>query len=72
MADLNFNNRDPLRAVIALDRQVSRARAALQRTSELDPAFERRVAALVELVSRRDQVLGGAACSSKHRSEPRL
>jgi hypothetical protein len=48
---------DPLRAVIALDRQVTRARAALQRTSEVDPYFERRVAALVELVDKRDRIL---------------
>jgi hypothetical protein len=54
---LHFNTVDPLRAVIALDRQVSRARAVLQRTSEVHPAFERRVAALVELIDRRDGIL---------------
>jgi hypothetical protein len=48
---------DPLRAVIALDRKVSRARAVLQGTSEVHPHFERRVTALVELVDRRDRVL---------------
>jgi hypothetical protein len=46
-----------LRAVIALDRQVSQARSVLQRTSERHPEFERRVAALVDLVSKRDHVL---------------
>jgi hypothetical protein len=50
---------DPLRAVITLDRQVCRARAVLQRTSEKHPDFEHRVAALVELVDRRDRVLIG-------------
>ena len=53
----NSLHADPLRAVIALDRQVNQARAVLQRTSELHPDFERRVAALVELVSQRDHVL---------------
>jgi len=53
----NSNHNDPLRAVIALDRQVSEARAVLQRTSERHPDFERRVSMLVMLVSKRDQVL---------------
>ena len=57
---VNFDHLDPLRAVIVLDREVSRARAVLQRTSEVDAAFERRVAALIELVSRRDLVLAGS------------
>ena len=48
---------DPLRAVIALDRQVRQARAVLQRTSEIHPGFERRVATLGDLVSKRDRVL---------------
>ena len=55
MADLNY--RDPLRAVITLDRRVGAARSVLQRTNEAHPEFERRVAELVELVSKRDRVL---------------
>jgi len=51
------NHADPLRAVMALDQQVSQARAVLQRTSERHPDFERRVSALVKLVSKRDQIL---------------
>jgi hypothetical protein len=55
VADLKY--RDPLRAVITLDRRVGAARFVLQRTSEAHPEFERRVAELVELVSQRDRVL---------------
>lgn len=53
----HFNIVDPLRAVVALDRKVHLARAALLLTSELHPDFERRVAELVELVDKRDRVL---------------
>lgn len=48
---------DPLRAVIQLDQKVRQARTVLQHTRESHPQFERRVAALVELVARRDRVL---------------
>ena len=45
----------PLRALVALEERVNAARDRLQHTSECDPAFERRVKVLVELVRRRDR-----------------
>jgi hypothetical protein len=49
----------PLRALVALEDRVTLARVRLQRTSEVDPAFESRVRALVELVRKRDHALSG-------------
>jgi hypothetical protein len=43
-----------------LDRRIDRARSALQRISDADPAFERRVKTLVGLLARRD--LAPATC----------
>jgi len=54
-----FRNVVPLRTLAALDERVSLARARLQRTTEIDPAFERRVKVLVELVRKRDQAVAG-------------
>ena len=57
----------------ALEERVSLARVRLQRTTENDPAFERRLKALVELVRKRDDAVvvrriaedhNGGACSS--------
>ena len=45
----------PLRALVALEERVTAARGCLQQTSERDPAFERRVKVLVELVRKRDR-----------------
>ena len=42
---------------MALDNRIDLARTRLQWTTELDPAFERRVKVLVELVRKRDAVL---------------
>jgi len=50
----------PLREVLALDERVSRARQALQRTSDQDPSFERRIKVLVHLVEQREKALGRA------------
>ena len=47
----------PLRALAALEDRVTLARMRLQRTTEVDPAFERRVRTLVELVRKRDHAL---------------
>jgi hypothetical protein len=47
----------PLRALVALEERVNLARLRLQRTTEVDPAFERRVRVLVELVRKRDHAL---------------
>ena len=49
--------RDPLRALAVLDAKVDRARGILQRTREVDPAFERRVKVLVRLVAERDEAV---------------
>ncbi len=54
-----FRNVVPLRGLAALDEQVQVARARLQRTTEADPAFERRVRTLVALVRKRDRALSG-------------
>jgi|HubBroStandDraft_4_1064222.scaffolds.fasta_scaffold115487_3 hypothetical protein len=51
----------PLRALAALEERVNIARVRLQRTTEADPAFERRVKTLVELVRKRDHALSGDA-----------
>ena len=48
-----------LRALVALEERVNAARDRLQQTSERDPAFERRVQVLVELVSKRDRAFDG-------------
>ena len=48
-----------LRALAALDERVTLARVRLQRTTESDPAFERRVGVLVELVKKRDRAFTG-------------
>ena len=45
--------------LVALDERVDRARARLQRTTEADPAFERRVQTVVELVRKRDRASFG-------------
>jgi hypothetical protein len=49
----------PLRSLVALEERVNLARGRLQRTTEADPAFERRVQVLVELVRKRDHALSG-------------
>ena len=46
-----------MRALVAIEYRVNLARARLQRTTEADPAFERRVKVLVELVRQRDHTL---------------
>lgn len=46
-----------MRALVALEERVNLARLRLQRTTEVDPAFERRVRVLVELVRKRDHAL---------------
>jgi hypothetical protein len=46
----------PLRALAALEERVHLARVRLQRTTEVDPAFERRVRTLLDLVKKRDNV----------------
>ena len=48
-----------LPALIALEDRVSRAKVCLQRTSEADPAFERRVRTLIRLVDARDEACSG-------------
>jgi hypothetical protein len=53
----------PLRTLAALEERVTVARVRLQRTTEVDPAFERRVRALVDLVRKRDQALSGGGPS---------
>jgi hypothetical protein len=50
----------PLRALVALEERVNLARVRLQRTTEVDPAFEHRVKDLVELVRKRDHALSAA------------
>ena len=52
---------DTFRALVALDASVSRARLALQRTSDVHPRFERRVKRLIDLIDRRDRALSPAA-----------
>ena len=44
-----------MRALAVLEDRVNLARLRLQRTTEVDPAFERRVSVLVELVRKRDE-----------------
>jgi hypothetical protein len=53
----DYSNVVPLRALAALEERVTVARVRLQRTTEVDPAFERRVRGLVELVRKRDHAL---------------
>jgi len=53
----DYSNVVPLRALVALEDRVTLARVRLQRTTEVDPAFERRVRTLVELVRKRDHAL---------------
>jgi len=48
---------DLLRALIALDGMVDRARSDLQGTSETHPQLELRIQRLVRLVERRDHLL---------------
>jgi hypothetical protein len=49
----------PIRGLVALEDRVRVARIRLQQTTEADPAFERRVKVLVELVRKRDESLFG-------------
>ncbi len=49
---------DPFRDLLALDERIQRAQALLQQMSEGDPAFERRVDALVHLVETLDRIWG--------------
>ena len=53
----DYSNVVPFRALAALEERVTLARVRLQRTTEVDPAFERRVRVLVELVRKRDHAL---------------
>jgi hypothetical protein len=46
-----------LRSLLALEYRVGRAQRALQRTSDRDPAIERRIKALMRLVEMRDRAM---------------
>jgi hypothetical protein len=61
---MSRNSSDPLRTILILEQQVETARAALQRTPEVDPAFERRVSALVKLEDRRTKALASVGRGS--------
>ena len=56
---MRHRNTVPFRAIAALEERINLARVRLQRTTEADPAFERRVRVLVELVKKRDDALWG-------------
>ena len=45
-----------MRAMTAIEERVQLARVRLQRITELDPTFERRVKTLVDLVQKRDSL----------------
>ncbi len=59
-----FKTANTLSALLTLEARVCQARCVLQRTSDRDPAFERRVRQLVLLVEKRDRILStfGRAC----------
>jgi len=46
-----------LRSLAALEEQVRVAKVRLQQTNESDPAWERRVGLVIELVRKRDAAL---------------
>ena len=46
-----------LRSLRALEARVGQAQLALQRTSDCDPAIEKRIRELMRLVEMRDRVL---------------
>ena len=46
-----------LRSLLALEARVGRAKLALQRTSDRDPAFERRIRELMRLVEMLDRAI---------------
>jgi hypothetical protein len=46
-----------LRSLLALEDSVGRAQLALQRTSDRDPAIEKRIKELMRLVEARDRAM---------------
>jgi hypothetical protein len=53
---------DPVKSVLALDEKICRARVVLQKTSEVNPAFEARVCELLRLVEERERFFRSQEC----------